>query len=150
PATTAGVAWKPVSSLPRATRAADGSLVFDAVGPLSSGQTKTLKLNAEVDAGSPPGTITNRAVAAGVCADAPMRGGAEATTTVGTGLVPTVPPPAGNLGRNRQPSATGSSATGERASGTATSSSSVTRSASATGKAQSATRPAAGGSQTDT
>ena len=149
-ATTAGVAWKPVSSLPRATRAADGSLVFDAVGPLSTGQTKTLKLNAEVEAGSAPGTITNRAVAAGVCADAPMQGDAQATTTVGTGLVPTVPAPAGTPAGNGQPSASASSASGQGDFGTAASSSSVTRSASAAGKGHPTTRSAAAGSQTDT
>jgi hypothetical protein len=106
----------------------------------------TLKLNAEVDKASPPGTIINRAMATGVCADAPMHGDAETETTVGTGLGPAVPAPVGNLGGNEQASPRSSSAAGPGESETLISSTRVTRSASATsGEVQSATGPAASG-----
>src|SRR5581483_3057638 len=122
PSPTAGVVWNPVSSLPRATQSPDGSLVFDAFGPLSNGQTMTLKLNAAVNAMSAPGTITNRAMATGICADAPMRWDAETKTTIGTGLGPGVPPAVGNLGDNGQASPRSSSAAGHGDSETLTSS----------------------------
>ncbi len=152
PASTAAVAWKPVSSLPRATQSPDGSLVFDAFGPLGTGQTKTLELNAEVEPGSAPGTITNRAVATGACADAPMRGDGQTTTAVGTGLVPAVPAPAGEVGGTGPGSPTASSAAAEGASGPegGSSPSPVTRSASAVALGESTTRPAATGGASDT
>jgi hypothetical protein len=140
------VVWNAVSSLPRATQAPDGSLLFDAFGPLSNGQAKMLKLNAEVDGASAPGTIANRAVATGVCADAPMRGDAETTTTVGAGLVPGVPVPAGSLAGNGRPSPHTSSAAGQSDSGSFASSVPVTRSAFAVaGEAESTTGSAPSG-----
>ncbi len=86
------VRWKPVSTLPRSTRGKDGSLVFDNIGPIRTGDTKTVKINAEVDPDSGPGTITNKATATGVCGAAPMGGVAEAITIIGAAVAPPATP----------------------------------------------------------
>ncbi|MCA1843127.1 MAG: DUF11 domain-containing protein, partial [Actinobacteria bacterium] len=92
-----GVIWKALSSLPRALQQPDGSLVFDEFGPLETGQTKTLKINAVVDSGSILGSITNRASATGDCGGAPLDGAAETTTAVGSAVIPAPPRPPARL-----------------------------------------------------
>lgn len=111
PAAGPRVDWKALTSVPRATSSFDGSLIFDAVGPIGTGETRTLQLNAEVEPGSAPGTITNRATAAGVCGDAAMSGSAEATTGVG-GLVPALPRPAPGFAGENGRASQGASAAG--------------------------------------
>ncbi|HLJ08461.1 MAG TPA: hypothetical protein VKX24_07975, partial [Acidimicrobiia bacterium] len=136
---------------PRATQGPNGSLAFDAIGPLATGQMYTLKLNAEVETASAPGTITNREVATGMCADAPMRGDAQTTTAVGTGLVPPVRGPAGDVGGGPPGSpAVSSAAQAGSGPGEASSSSSVTRTAAAVAIGRSTGRRAAAGGTSDT
>jgi len=102
PTASGGVIWKALSSLPRALQQPDGSLVFDEFGPLETGQTKTLKINAVVDSGSILGSITNRASASGDCGGAALDGTAETTTAVGSAVIPAAPrPPARFSGGER-------------------------------------------------
>jgi hypothetical protein len=100
-ATTAGpgVVWRVLTTLPKSTLGKDGSLTFDGVGPIRTGETKTLQIQGEVDGKSVPGTITNNASAAGSCGGAPMSGATEASLAVGvaptSALAPApTPPPA--------------------------------------------------------
>jgi hypothetical protein len=88
PTGSPGVVWRAVSSLPRAVRAPDGSLVFDEIGPMEAGDRKTLEINAVVEPGSAFGRIANRVAAVGECGGATLGGSAETTTTVGAGIVP--------------------------------------------------------------
>lgn len=99
PTASPGVVWRAVSSLPRAVRAPDGSLVFDEIGPMESGERKTLTINAVVESNS-LGSIANRAAAIGDCGGAPLEGSAETTTTVGAGVVPAPPQPPASLKGN--------------------------------------------------
>lgn len=143
PAATPGVDWKAVTSVPRANRASDGSLVFENIGALATGETRPLKLNAQVEPESALGSITNRATATGVCGEAPVAGTAETKTGIGMVLVPAVPGPSPGIATSDRPAPRHSAAAGEEsASAPATSSASLTRSASATRPA-SATRSAA-------
>jgi hypothetical protein len=93
-----GVVWRVLTTLPKSSLGKDGSLTFDGVGPIRTGETKTLQIQGEVDGKSVPGTITNKASAAGGCGGAPMSGGTEASLAVGvaptSGLAPAPTPPA--------------------------------------------------------
>jgi hypothetical protein len=158
PSATPGLAWRAVTSVPKATRAPDGTLVFESIGPIGTGETRPLKLNAEVDPSSALGTITNRATAVGVCGGAPQAGSAEATTGVGMVLVPALPRPATGVASSDRPAPHGqANSSNESASGVMTSTSSisltrsaVTRSAAAAGadkintKAEAQSRTATG------
>ncbi|HKY76975.1 MAG TPA: hypothetical protein VJS45_12595 [Acidimicrobiia bacterium] len=141
PTASRGVEWTAVTSIPRATRSPNGDLVFENIGALATGETRSLELNARVEPGSELGTITNRASAVGECGEAFLAGGAETTTNVGMAIVPALPrPPAGvpaGDGPSRRDSA-GEAGSGESAYGPPTSGASSTpsgsnsRSASAT------------------
>lgn len=101
PSVTPKVEWKPASTIPKSTRGRDGALVFDGIGPILTGETKTVKINAEVDPGSAPGIITNKAVATGTCGSAPVAGTAETTTAIAP---PPVAPPAPSVAQGAAPS----------------------------------------------
>jgi hypothetical protein len=94
--TTPGVVWRVLTTAPRSTIGKDGVLTFDGVGPVRTGETTTLGIQAEVDGTSVPGTLTNRATATGSCGPAPMSGATEASLSVGvgptSGLAPSPPP----------------------------------------------------------
>ncbi len=103
---TAGVSWRAVTTTPKASRATDGSLLFEGIGPIRTGETKTVRIDGEIDAGSAPGSIVNRATAVGTCGPAPVSGAAEASIPVEVasppGLVqgPSAPADEGGSGRS--------------------------------------------------
>jgi hypothetical protein len=134
PTASQGVDWKAVTSVPRATRAPNGDLVFDNIGALASGERRLLQLNAQIEPGSELGAITNRASAVGVCGEAPLAGTAETTTYVGMTVVPAVPRPPAGVPAGERPTRRESAGTtnpGESAAAPAGPSGSATRSASA-------------------
>ena len=161
PTASRGVEWTAVSSVPRATRSPNGDLVFENIGAIGTGETRTLELNARVEPGSDLGTIMNRASAVGECGEALLTGGAETTTNVGMMIVPTLPRPpagvpAGDSDRRDSPGsaksdefAAGPPATaGSSSSGSSSRSASATRTSSASvTRSGSATRPAAASGQ---
>jgi hypothetical protein len=152
PDASRGVNWQALTSVPRATRSPNGDLVFESIGGIATGETRSLQINAQVEPDSALGAITNRATAVGTCGDAPLAGGAETTTNVGMVTVPAVPrPPAGVPGSDRpvrrDSAGTSGSDSEEAAAATATSSASLTRSAPATRSASAAHRSAAVGGQ---
>ena len=104
PTASRGVEWAALTSIPRATRSPNGDLIFDNIGAIATGETRSLELNARVEPGSDLGTITNRASAVGECGDAVLVGGAETTTNVGMAIVPTLPRPPAGVPSNDAPS----------------------------------------------
>lgn len=83
-----GMRYRILSASPKAVT--DGTTVtFDGVGPLRMGQSRTFRIDVEVEEGSLPGTFTDEAVATGQCGSAPVRG--EARGMIGTGPGPSVP-----------------------------------------------------------
>ncbi|MDQ1488175.1 MAG: hypothetical protein QOJ23_689 [Actinomycetota bacterium] len=114
PVASAGVEWKSLTSLPPARRSFAGdSLEFEPLTPIDTGQRKAMRINAQVEPGSDPGTITNRAVAVGSCSDAPLTGAAETTTTVSSGLLPYLPGAGTGLGRQAKEAPNGGRASEE-------------------------------------
>ena len=103
PSASRDVDWKALTSVPRATQSPNGDLVFENIGPIATGETRVLKINAQVEPGSSLGTITNRAAAAGVCGDANLGGGAETVTKVGMITVPGVPRPSAGVAASDRP-----------------------------------------------
>lgn len=93
PATGEGVDWKVTTTDPRAKLARDGSLTFDKIPALRGGETRRLRINAEVAKDSKSGTITNQARAVGACSAAPVTGAAPAVATTVEALPPPPPPP---------------------------------------------------------
>ena len=143
PTATRGVDWTAVTSVPRATRSLNGDLVFESIGALDTGQTRSLLLNAQIAPGSDLGAITNRASAVGECGKAPLAGGAETTTNVGMAIVPAVPRPPASIPAGDSPArrdAPGRANSDEQAAGPAPSSAPGARSASA-GRTASASAP---------
>lgn len=141
PSTARGVNWKALTSVPRATRSPNGDLVFETIGGIATGESRSLQINAQVEPDSALGAITNRATAVGMCGNAPLDGGAEASTNVGMVTVPTVPgPPAGVPGGDRPVRRDLAGARGsdpeEAAPEPATSSAALTRSGPATSTAR--------------
>lgn len=152
PTASRDVGWKALTSIPRATQSPNGDLIFEGIGPIATGETRVLKINAEVGPGSSLGTITNRADAAGICGDADLGGGAETVTKVGMVTVPGVPrPPAGVAPSDgaREESQTSAgpaiSSTSARREAPGMRQASPNRSATAATGAQTAARDAAGG-----
>ena len=154
PDASRGVEWQALTSVPRATRSPNGDLVFEGIGAIATGETRALKINAQVDPGSTLGTITNRATAIGLCGDAQLAGAAEAATNVAMTVVPAIPGPPARLAnegdgprRDSRPSPDQSAAAPATSSGSSSrtagaSFASATRSA-GTAKAKASAAPAA-------
>ncbi|MEW6477215.1 MAG: hypothetical protein AB1679_33600 [Actinomycetota bacterium] len=83
-----GVRYRTLSASPNGV--IDGTTVtFEGVGPLRIGQSRTFRIDVEVEQASLPGTFSDEAVATGQCGATPLRGQAGAGT--GTGPAPSVP-----------------------------------------------------------
>jgi hypothetical protein len=85
---TPGVRYHVVSSDPPAKALTDGSVTFDSLGPLRQGESRRLTIDAAVDDVSAPGSLSDGAVADGVCG--PDRRGTNDTSNSGP-MNPPVP-----------------------------------------------------------
>jgi hypothetical protein len=85
---TSGVRYQIVSTSPKST-ISGFTLTFDGLGPLRMGQSRTARIEVEIEEGSAPGGFTDEAVATGLCG--PARVGGESETSTGVGAAAAVP-----------------------------------------------------------